>query len=121
MQILRGLDSDSRLDEFRSHYEKVLVAVRRSHGKPRTYSPKLATLSVKLCLALFDGEICADNEKRLAAKCKLLNEELRGASARVTAALRLSEEDQLTIAALRKELEKHWKQIDSTHDKARPL
>lgn len=43
-----------------------------------------------------------------------------GASARATAALRLSEEDQLTIAALRKELEKHWRQIDATHDKARP-
>ena len=54
----------------------------------------------------------------MATKCKQLNEDLSGASARVTAALRLSEEDQLTIAALRKELEKHWKQIDATHDKA---
>ena len=63
----------------------------------------------------------ADNEKRLAVKCKQLNEDLTGASGRVTAALRLSEEDQLTIAALRKELEKHWKSIDATHDKARSV
>ena len=61
----------------------------------------------------------ADNEKRLATKCRQLNEDLTGASARVTAALRLSEEDQFTITALRKELEKHWRQIDASHDKAR--
>lgn len=65
------------------------------------------------------GNACciADNEKRLVVRCKQLNEDLSGASARVTAALRLSEEDQLTIAALRKELEKQWKQIDALHDK----
>ena len=61
----------------------------------------------------------ADNEKRLAAKCRQLKEDLTCASVRVTAALRLSEEDQLTMTALRKELEKHWRQIDATHDKAR--
>ena len=31
-QVLRDLGGDSRLDEFRSQYEKVLQAVRRSHG-----------------------------------------------------------------------------------------
>ena len=59
----------------------------------------------------------ADNERRLAAKCKQLNEDLVGAGARVTAALRLSEEDQTTIATLRKELEKTWRQIGASHDK----
>lgn len=32
LQVLRDLGGDSRLDEFRSQYEKVLQAVRRSHG-----------------------------------------------------------------------------------------
>lgn len=63
----------------------------------------------------------ADNERRLAVKCKQLNAELMGAGARVAAVLRLSEEDQTTIAALRKELEKNWKQIDASHDKVFPL
>ena len=68
------------------------------------------TLQVKLLYT-------ADNEKRLAIKVKKLNEDLLGAQSRVTAALRLSEEDQITIATLRKELERNWKQIDASHDK----
>lgn len=63
--------------------------------------------------------VVADNEKRLALKVKKLNENLLGAQSRVTAALRLSEEDQITIATLRKELEKNWKLIDASHDKVK--
>ena len=66
---------------------------------------------------LFKLLYTADNEKRLAIKVKKLNEDLLGAQSRVTAALRLSEEDQITIATLRKELERNWKQIDASHDK----
>ena len=33
LQVLGDLGGDSRLDEFRSQYEKVLQAVRRSHGQ----------------------------------------------------------------------------------------
>ena len=33
LQVLKDLGGDSRLDEFRSQYEKVLQAVRRSHGQ----------------------------------------------------------------------------------------
>lgn len=80
-------------------------------------SPHIWEVIPAQCIFIFLSGL-VDNEKRLAAKCKQLNEDLTGASARVTAALRLSEEDQLTIAALRKELEKYWKQIDTTHDKA---
>lgn len=41
------------------------------------------------------------------------------AAARVTAALRLGEEDQNTIVTLRKELEKTWKQISASHSRVR--
>ena len=71
--------------------------------------------STKALASLYAAYV--DNEKRLAAKCKQLNKDLVGAAARVTAALRLSEEDQTTIATLRKELEKTWRRIDAGHDK----
>lgn len=35
-QVLRELAPDDRLDEFRLQYEKVLLAVRRSHGEVPT-------------------------------------------------------------------------------------
>lgn len=37
----------------------------------------------------------------------------------VSTALKLSEEDQATIAALKREIEKSWKLVDAAHDKAR--
>lgn len=40
-------------------------------------------------------------------------------AAKVQTALKLSEEDQVTIAALKKELEKAWKLVDVGHDKAK--
>ena len=37
----------------------------------------------------------------------------------VATALKLSEEDQATIAALKREIEKSWKMVDASHEKAR--
>lgn len=62
--------------------------------------------------------ICyADNEKRLVKKCRELNSEIVGNAAKVQTALKLSEEDQQTIVALKKEIEKAWKMVDSSHEK----
>lgn len=62
---------------------------------------------------------CADNEKRLVKKCRELNSEIVGNAAKVQTALKLSEEDQQTIVALKKEIEKAWKMVDSSHEKVR--
>jgi hypothetical protein len=61
----------------------------------------------------------ADNEKRLVRKCRDLNSEIVGNAAKVQTALKLSEEDQQTIVALKKEIEKAWKVVDASHDKVR--
>lgn len=59
----------------------------------------------------------ADNEKRMVKKCRELNSEIVGNAAKVQTALKLSEEDQQTIVALKKEIEKAWKMVDSSHEK----
>jgi len=89
LQVLRELASDTQLDRFRTEYEKVFRALKKSH----------------------------DNEKRLIKKCRELNTEIVGGAAKVQAALKLSEEDQSTIAALKKEIENSWKMVDSSHEK----
>ncbi|EGW12677.1 Coiled-coil domain-containing protein 147 [Cricetulus griseus] len=58
-----------------------------------------------------------DNEKRLMAKCRELNAEIVVNSAKVATALKLSQDDQTTIASLKKEIEKAWKMVDSAYDK----
>lgn len=40
-----------------------------------------------------------------------------GNAAKVQTALKLSEEDQQTIVALKKEIEKAWKMVDASHEK----
>jgi type II secretory pathway component PulM len=61
--------------------------------------------------------VAADNEKRLVKKCRELNSEIVGNAAKVQTALKLSEEDQQTIVALKKEIEKAWKTVDTSHEK----
>lgn len=59
----------------------------------------------------------ADSEIRLAKKCRELNAEIVANAAKVQTALKLNEEDQGTIAALKKEIEKAWKLVDASHEK----
>eukprot|EP00775_Hariotina_reticulata_P010077 gene10077-10232_t len=59
----------------------------------------------------------ANNEKRLVRKCRELNTEIVSNAAKVQTALKLSEEDQQTILALKKEIEKAWKMVDASHEK----
>lgn len=75
--------------------------------------PGVIHLQQHLTLAAVD----ADNEKRLVKKCRELNTEIVGNAAKVQTALKLSEEDQQTIVALKKEIEKAWKMVDASHEK----
>lgn len=59
----------------------------------------------------------AENEKRLIKKCQELNGAIVAAAAKVQSALKLSEDDQVTITALKKEIENSWRMVDESHDK----
>ncbi len=59
----------------------------------------------------------AENEKRLIKKCRELNSEIVSAAAKVQSALKLSEDDQITITALKTEIENSWRMVDESHDK----
>ncbi len=59
----------------------------------------------------------AESEKRLIKKCRELNAEIVANAAKVQTALKLNEEDQQTIGALKKEIEKAWKMVDASHEK----
>ncbi|KAI8483082.1 hypothetical protein Bbelb_392380 [Branchiostoma belcheri] len=88
-QVLNELMGDKSLEKFRVEYEKLHRALKKSH----------------------------ESEKRLMQKCRELNAEIVANSAKVSTALKLSREDQDTIASLKKEIEKAWKMVDAAHEK----
>ncbi|XP_013394677.1 cilia- and flagella-associated protein 58 [Lingula anatina] len=88
-EVLQELMGDKSLDKFKTEYEKLHKALKKSH----------------------------ESEKRLMQKCRELNAEIVANAAKVSTALKLSQEDQATIASLRKEIEKAWKMVDSAHEK----
>ena len=77
------------LERFRAEYERLHATLRKSH----------------------------ENEKRLIAKCKELNQEIVANAAKIQTALRLSVQDQNSIALLKKELDKAWRMVDNAQDK----
>ncbi|XP_060555610.1 cilia- and flagella-associated protein 58-like [Ruditapes philippinarum] len=87
--VLSELMGDRSLEKFRVEYEKLHKALKKSH----------------------------ESEKRLMQKCRELNAEIVANSAKVSTALKLSQEDQATIASLKKEIEKAWKMVDAAHEK----
>ncbi|WAR21360.1 CFA58-like protein [Mya arenaria] len=87
--VLGELMGDRSLEKFRNEYEKLHKALKKSH----------------------------ESEKRLMQKCRELNAEIVANSAKVSTALKLSQEDQATIASLKKEIEKAWKMVDAAHEK----
>jgi len=87
--VLQELVGDKSLERFRVEYEKLHRALKKSH----------------------------ESEKRLIKKCRDLNAEIVANAAKVQTALKLSEEDQSTIGALKKEIEKAWKVVDASHEK----
>ncbi|XP_047127925.1 cilia- and flagella-associated protein 58 [Hydra vulgaris] len=88
-EVIRELAGDKSLERFRVEYEKLHYALKKSY----------------------------ESEKRLMVKCRELNAEIVSNAAKVSVALKLSEEDQSTISSLKKEIEKAWKMVDGAHDK----
>ncbi|GFO23865.1 cilia- and flagella-associated protein 58-like, partial [Plakobranchus ocellatus] len=88
-EVLTELTGDRSLEKFRLEYEKLHKALKKSH----------------------------ESERRLMQKCRELNAEIVANSAKVATALKLSQEDQATIASLKKEVEKAWKMVDAAHEK----
>eukprot|EP01116_Phalansterium_solitarium_P023263 TRINITY_DN805_c0_g2_i2.p1 TRINITY_DN805_c0_g2~~TRINITY_DN805_c0_g2_i2.p1 ORF type:complete len:691 (+),score=375.87 TRINITY_DN805_c0_g2_i2:155-2227(+) len=88
-EVLTELVGDKSLEKFRTEYEKLHRALKKSH----------------------------ESEKRLIKRCRELNTEIVTNATKVQTALKLSQEDQKTITALRKEIEKAWKMVDASHDK----
>jgi hypothetical protein len=73
VQVLQEL-GDKNLDKFKIEYEKLFRALRKSH----------------------------DNEFRLVKKCRTLHAEILANAAKIQTALKLSQEDNKTMNALRK-------------------
>mmetsp|Transcript_12291 Transcript_12291/g.30037 ORF Transcript_12291/g.30037 Transcript_12291/m.30037 type:complete len:870 (-) Transcript_12291:348-2957(-) len=88
-EVLQELVGDRSLERFRVEYEKLHRALKKSH----------------------------ESEVRLIKRCRELNSEIVANAAKVQTALKLNEEDQGTIAALKKEIEKAWKMVDASHEK----
>merc|ERR1719326_58580 len=88
-EILQELVGDKSLEHFRVEYEKLHRALKKSH----------------------------DSEKRLIKKCRELNAEIVSNAVKVQTALKLSQEDQSTIASLKKEIERAWKMVEASHEK----
>jgi chromosome segregation ATPase len=88
-EVLQELVGDKSLERFRVEYEKLHRALKKSH----------------------------ESEKRLIKKCRELNQEIVANAAKVQTALKLSQEDQNTIASLKREIEKAWKMVDAAHEK----
>jgi chromosome segregation ATPase len=87
--VLQELVGDKSLERFRQEYDKLHRALKKSH----------------------------ESEKRLIKKCRELNQEIVANAAKVQTALKLSQEDQNTIASLKREIEKAWKMVDAAHEK----
>uniref|UniRef100_A0A8D0GWV4 Cilia and flagella associated protein 58 n=1 Tax=Sphenodon punctatus TaxID=8508 RepID=A0A8D0GWV4_SPHPU len=87
--VINELTGDKSLDKFRMEYEKLHAVMKKSY----------------------------ENERRLMSKCRELNAEIVVNSSKVAAALKLSQDDQATIASLKREIEKAWKMVDAAYDK----
>mmetsp|Transcript_65390 Transcript_65390/g.156353 ORF Transcript_65390/g.156353 Transcript_65390/m.156353 type:complete len:869 (-) Transcript_65390:194-2800(-) len=88
-EILQELVGDKSLEHFRQEYEKLHRALKKSH----------------------------ESEKHLIKKCRELNAEIVSNAVKVQTALKLSQEDQATITALKKEIERAWKMVETSHEK----
>eukprot|EP00796_Vickermania_ingenoplastis_P011054 gene11055-7686_t len=88
-EVMDALGSDETLDHFRMEYDKFYNALRKSHT----------------------------GERNLVAKCQELTQELLSNAAKMQAAVKLSQGDHSTIEALKKEIEKAWRTVDTANDK----
>ena len=89
VEVMKELSAEDNLERFKIEYEKLHRALRKSH----------------------------ENEKRLIKKCQEVTQEIMSNAVKLQSALQLSQDDETTIASLRKEIEKAWKMVDSAHEK----
>ena len=87
--VLEDLDDEPSLSQFRVEYEKLFRALKKSHHQ----------------------------EKRLVKKCRELNTEIVTNAAKVQTAIKLSQDDQATIATLKKDAERAWTLVDDAQEK----
>ena len=87
--VINELGGEDNLERFRLEYEKLHRALKKSH----------------------------ESEKRLIKKCQELSQEIMANAAKVQSAIKLSQGDFATIEALKKEIEKAWKMVDTAHEK----
>eukprot|EP00929_Paragymnodinium_shiwhaense_P006828 TRINITY_DN110793_c0_g1_i1.p1 TRINITY_DN110793_c0_g1~~TRINITY_DN110793_c0_g1_i1.p1 ORF type:complete len:868 (+),score=396.96 TRINITY_DN110793_c0_g1_i1:155-2758(+) len=88
-EILQELVGDKSLEHFRQEYEKLHRALKKSH----------------------------ESEKSLIKKCRELNTEIVQNAVKVSTALKLSQEDQSTITALKREIDRAWRMVETSHEK----
>ena len=88
-KVLSDLVGDDNLEQFKTEFDKLHRALKKSY----------------------------ESEKRLAKKVKDLNTEIVANATKVQSALKLSQEDQDTIASLKGEIEQAWKMVDASHEK----
>lgn len=89
--VLQELVGDKSLQRFKIEFEKLHRHLQKSHA----------------------------SEKRLIAKCRTLNAEIVTNSAKVQQALKMSQDDQKTIAQLKKEIDTAWAMVEVANEKER--
>lgn len=86
---LAELNDDATLTSFRDEYEKLSMALTKSH----------------------------ENERRLIKKCRKLNSEIQQHSSKVQTTLKLSQEDKMTIESLKINIDRNWRMVDACQEK----
>ncbi|RNF15855.1 flagellar associated protein [Trypanosoma conorhini] len=88
-EAMQALEDHEKFSSFRDEYEKLHRALINSH----------------------------ESEKRLVRRCQQLTQELMSNAAKMQAAVKLSQGDHSTIEALKKEIEKAWRMVDTANEK----
>ena len=88
-ETLNKMAGDDTLEKFKHEYEKLYEAFKKSHK----------------------------GEQRLITRVRELSEEIVENAKKVQTALKLSEDDQVTILDLKEEIKKAWNMVDAAHEK----
>ncbi|RNF01059.1 flagellar associated protein [Trypanosoma rangeli] len=88
-EAMEALEGHEKFGIFRDEYENLYRALVNSH----------------------------ESEKRLVRRCQQMTQELMSNAAKMQAAVKLSQGDHSTIEALKKEIEKAWRMVDTANEK----
>lgn len=137
MQFYSEIQEEKALDRFRAEYEKLHRAIRKQHGTDLNLGLRLSLNMynllhhnpIRFCSAqrsdvvinnplspTCTGEL-AEIEKRLFKKCRELSNEIGKNQKKISAALKMNEEDQNTILALKADIDKCWIMVDDSQEK----